>query len=91
MSTGSAGPGRAVEAFDIRLVIALLFAIYGMVLTALGLFSGPEEIAKSAGLDINLWCGLGMLVFAAVFAAWARLRPIVVPDEPAPEPAAAQH
>lgn len=34
---------------------------------------------KAAGININLRGGLAMLVFAALFVLWARLRPIVVP------------
>jgi hypothetical protein len=32
-------------------------------------------------MNVNLGAGIGMLVFAALFVAWARLRPVVVPDE----------
>ena len=77
MSSGSA---RTAGAFDIRSVIALLFAVYGVVLVAVGLVQPEAE--KSAGVNINLWAGIGMLVFAAAFLTWARLRPITVPEEP---------
>ncbi|MDA3628029.1 hypothetical protein [Saccharopolyspora oryzae] len=75
------GSGHSAGAFDIRTVIALLFAIYGVVITVVGVVQPQSEIDKSAGVNINLWAGIGMLVFAAVFIAWARLRPIRVPDE----------
>jgi hypothetical protein len=29
-------------------------------------------------VNANLWAGLAMLVFAAAFALWSRVRPIVV-------------
>ena len=77
----SGGSGHTAGAFDIRTVIALLFAIYGIVLVVVGLVEPQAEIAKSAGVNINLWGGVGMLVFAAVMVGWARLRPIVVPDD----------
>lgn len=68
--------------FDVRLVIALLMGVYGLVITVMGLgFTTDEEIAQSAGVNINLWAGIGMLVFAALFVLWTRLRPIRVPDE----------
>ncbi|MFI0470899.1 MULTISPECIES: hypothetical protein [Saccharopolyspora] len=73
--------GHTAGAFDIRTVIALLFAIYGAVLAIVGVVQPQAEIDKAAGVNINLWAGIGMLVFAVVFVAWARLRPIVVPDE----------
>ncbi|RKT85694.1 hypothetical protein SAMN05421805_1011459 [Saccharopolyspora antimicrobica] len=75
--------GHTAGAFDIRSVIALLFAIYGAVLVVVGVVQPHAEIEKSAGVNINLWAGVGMLVFAAAFVLWARLRPIRVPDEPA--------
>lgn len=75
MSSGSA---RTAGAFDIRSVIALLFAVYGVVLVAVGLVQPEAE--KAAGVNINLWAGIGMLVFAAAFLTWARLRPITVPE-----------
>jgi hypothetical protein len=73
---------KKAGAFDIRVVIALLVAIYGVVLTVLGIIADPKEVDKAAGININLWGGIAMLVFAALFVLWARLRPIVVPVEP---------
>jgi amino acid transporter len=70
---------KKAGAFDIRVVIALLIAIYGLVLTILGIIANPSEVDKADGININLWGGIAMLVFAAVFVVWARLRPIVVP------------
>ena len=75
---------KKAGAFDIRVVIATLIAIYGVVLTILGIIADPKEVDKAAGININLWGGIAMLAFAALFVAWARLRPIVVPAE-APE------
>jgi hypothetical protein len=69
---------KKAGAFDIRVVIAALIAIYGLVLTILGIIADPKEVAKADGININLWAGIGMLVFAALFVLWARLRPIVV-------------
>ena len=77
---------KKAGAFDIRVVIALLVGIYGVVLTILGIAESPAEVDKAAGININLWGGIGMLVFAALFVLWARLRPISVPvEEPADE------
>ena len=72
---------KKAGAFDIRMVIALLVGIYGVVLTILGITGSQAEVDKAAGININLWGGIGMLVFAALFVLWARLRPIAVPDE----------
>ncbi|MDQ3785825.1 MAG: hypothetical protein M3422_01100 [Actinomycetota bacterium] len=68
------------SAFDIRLIIALLTGVYGLVLTVLGLFvTSDAEIEKSAGVNINLWAGLALLVVALLFVSWARLRPLRIP------------
>ncbi|QTR01767.1 hypothetical protein J7S33_21015, partial [Saccharothrix algeriensis] len=68
--------------FDLRLVIAVLFGIYGVVLAVVGLvFTDESDLAKADGLNINLWSGVGMVALAALFAAWALLRPVVVPDD----------
>jgi hypothetical protein len=68
-------------AFDIRNFIAMLIGIYGVVLVIAGLI-GPSEadLEKADGLNINLYAGIGMVVVAAGFLLWARLRPVVVPD-----------
>jgi hypothetical protein len=69
--------------FDIRLIIALLVGVYGLVLTIMGLaFTTDAEITKAAGVNINLWAGIGMLIFTALFVLWAVLRPIRVPVQP---------
>jgi drug/metabolite transporter (DMT)-like permease len=78
---------RKAGLFDLRLVIAVLFAIYGVVLLVVGLgFTDQADLDKADGLNINLWSGVGMIALSAVFAAWATLRPVIVPDEPV-EPA----
>jgi amino acid transporter len=76
---------KKAGAFDIRVVIALLVGIYGVVLTVLGIIADPAEVDKADGININLWGGIAMLVFAALFVVWARVRPIVVPVEKAEE------
>jgi hypothetical protein len=71
------------SAFDIRLIIALLTGVYGLVITIMGLFFvTDEEIDRSGGVNINLWAGLGMLVVCALFVLWAKLRPLRVPVLP---------
>jgi hypothetical protein len=75
--------GHKAGAFDIRIFIAMLIGLYGVVLVAAGLVgTSDDELARADGVNINLWAGLGMIAFAACFLAWARLRPVVVPDLP---------
>jgi hypothetical protein len=66
--------------FDLRVVIGGLLALYGIVLTAMGLFASDADKAKAAGVNINLWAGLVILAGGAVFLAWARLRPLRAED-----------
>ena len=67
---------RAANLFDLRRIIGGLFVVYGLLLTVLGLFDSQEEIDKAAGVNINLWAGLGMLVFGLLMIAWALTRPL---------------
>lgn len=76
----SISPSAASQLFDLRTVIAVLFAVYGIILTVMGLFFEDEaQLAKAGGIDINLWSGLGMIVVAVLFVLWVRLRPLVPP------------
>jgi hypothetical protein len=89
MSTESSSRPRGAGAFDIRLIIALLLGVYGLVLTIMGIwFTTDDDLAKAADVNINLWAGIGMLVITALFVVWAQVRPIIItePTE-SPEPA----
>jgi hypothetical protein len=72
---------RKVGLFDIRIIIASLIGLYGIILVITGLFSSEAQAEKASGLNINVIAGIVMIVFAAAFVAWARIRPIVVPPE----------
>jgi hypothetical protein len=76
-----AAAARAANRFDIRRIIGGVFALYGVVLVALGVFGAHHIKVKASGININLWTGLGMLVVSALMIAWALLRP-VVPEPP---------
>lgn len=67
---------KAANRFDIRRIIGGLFALYGVVLVALGLLGAHHVKVKAAGIDIDLWTGLGMLALAAAMIAWALVRPV---------------
>jgi hypothetical protein len=76
---------QAANLFDLRRIIGGLFVVYGLLLAVLGLFDTQKEIDKSAGVNINLWAGLGMLVVGLLFITWALTRPLadeLVSDEP---------
>src|SRR4051795_9808890 len=67
---------RAANLFDLRRILAGLFFLYGAILTVLGIGASDADIRKAAGININLWVGLGMLVLAELFLAWALWRPL---------------
>jgi hypothetical protein len=73
------GGSREMEAanlFDLRRIIGGLFVLYGIVLVILGLLDSDAEVARAAGVRINLWAGIGMLALGALFLIWALSRPL---------------
>lgn len=79
-ANAGATPGRAAQLFDLRTVIAVLFGVYGIVLTLRGAFAtNSAELIKAGGININLWSGIAMLVLAGLFVAWVVLRPLAPP------------
>jgi hypothetical protein len=73
------GGGRELQAanlFDLRRIIGGLFVLYGVILTITGLFDTQAEIDKAAGVHINLWVGIAMLILGGLFLLWAFTRPL---------------
>jgi hypothetical protein len=66
--------------FDLRMVIGGLLALYGVILTVMGVFASDAAKAKAAGININLWAGLVILAGGAIFVAWVVLRPLKPED-----------
>ncbi|HSF35880.1 MAG TPA: hypothetical protein VLA70_07190 [Nocardioides sp.] len=82
-TSGTSDDARAPHkagAFDIRNIIGALMGLYGVILALAGIFADPE-LEKTGGVNANLWTGLALIAVAAVFIGWARLRPIVVPED----------
>jgi xanthine/uracil/vitamin C permease (AzgA family) len=73
---------KGARLFDIRRLIGALFVVYGIVLVVVGLGDSKANIAKASGVHINLWTGLGMLIFGILMLVWAFGRPVIVDDEP---------
>jgi hypothetical protein len=67
---------RAANLFDLRRLIGGLFVLYGAILTVLGIGASDAEIEKAAGINLNLWVGIGMLAIGALFLLWAFTRPL---------------
>jgi hypothetical membrane protein len=77
----AATAAKAANRFDIRRIIGGLFLVYGLVLVVVGIFGSDEVKNKAAGINVNLWTGLGMLVFGALMITWALTRP-TAPEAP---------
>jgi drug/metabolite transporter (DMT)-like permease len=61
---------------DIRQIIAGLLGLYGVILLVAGIVGSSEDKNKAAGVNINLWVGIVLLLMAAFFFVWARSRPL---------------
>ena len=72
----AAAARRAANRFDIRRIIGALFLLYGAILTIVGIVGSDEIKNKAAGINVNLWTGLAMLVFGALMVTWALTRPV---------------
>lgn len=80
---GGAGQRFLARFFELRMIIAVLFAVYGLVCIVWGIgFTSQTELQKAAGINVNLLAGIGMLAVGLAFGAWALLSPIRA-DEPA--------
>ncbi len=72
-------PPRGARFFDLRFAIASLFALFGVIVTITGIFASPEDLAKSDGVNLSLWTGIGMLVLSGFFWIWLFTVPPEVP------------
>jgi hypothetical protein len=63
--------------FDIRRIIGGLFVLYGVILTVVGIVGSDEVKNKAAGVNVNLWTGLAMLVVGGLMIFWALARPVM--------------
>jgi hypothetical protein len=49
---------------DIRLPLGLLFLVLGGLLLIFGLISNQDLYQRSLGINVNLWWGIVMMLFA---------------------------
>jgi hypothetical protein len=73
---------RIANRFDIRRIIGGLFLLYGVILVVVGIVGSDEVKNKAAGINVNLWTGLAMLVVGALMVFWALARPVMREPEP---------
>jgi hypothetical protein len=80
-STNDTPRSAAARLFDIRLMIGGLFVVYGVMLTVAGFGTSDKNRAKAAGININLWLGIGMFVLGVLFLVWFKLNPLRPPAD----------
>jgi hypothetical protein len=68
----------ASRLFDVRRVIGALFTLYGVLVLGAGIVDGSDASDKAAGIDINVWTGIGMLALGLFMLAWMVLSPTAV-------------
>ena len=71
-----AAAARTANRFDIRRIIGGLFVLYGVVLVITGIVGSHEVKTKAAGVNVDLWTGLGMFVVGVLMIVWALTRPV---------------
>ncbi|MEI6455644.1 MAG: hypothetical protein WCO93_05095 [bacterium] len=59
---------------DIKFPIGLMFTILGILLTLYGIFTlGDQSLyERSLNININLWSGMGMLIFGVLMLLFSR-------------------
>jgi hypothetical protein len=66
---------KAANLLDIRRIIGGVLVIYGVLITAAGIFGSDADKHQAAGVNVNLYAGLAILVGGALFLVWAFTRP----------------
>ncbi len=67
---------RATNLLDIRRIIGGLLGLYGVILLVAGIVGSDADKNKAAGVNINLWVGIALIVASALFWLWALSRPL---------------
>lgn len=68
---------------DIRLPIGLLFTLVGLLLVIAGfVYSDADTLKHSLGININLWWGVGLIVFGGLMLFFALRKPKDNPPQP---------
>jgi drug/metabolite transporter (DMT)-like permease len=67
---------RAANLLDVRKIIGALLGVYGLLLLIAGILGSDADKDKAAGVNINLWVGIALLLACALFWVWALTRPL---------------
>ena len=59
---------------DIKIPIGIMFSLFGIILTIYGIFTNGNAVIyqKSFEININLWSGIGMIIFGGVMLALSK-------------------
>ena len=59
---------------DLRIPMGMMFTLMGAVLMAFGLSTGGNTAmyVKSLGINVNMWCGIALLVFGLLMVTLGR-------------------
>jgi hypothetical protein len=71
---------KSTRRFDLRRILGGLFLLYGIICTIVGLVDPKGDVAKTGGIAINIWTGIGMLVAGILFFVWDRFAPVPAED-----------
>ena len=53
---------KATNLLDVRKIIGGLLGIYGLILLLAGIFGSDADKDQAAGVNVNLWVGLALLL-----------------------------
>jgi hypothetical protein len=67
---------RMANRFDIRRIIGGLFCLYAVILIITGIAGDHVVKTKAAGINVNLYTGIAMLVVGVLMVTWALVRPV---------------
>jgi drug/metabolite transporter (DMT)-like permease len=67
---------RAVNLLDVRKIIGGLLGVYGLILLLAGILGSDADKEKAAGVNVNLWVGIALLLACGLFWGWALSRPL---------------
>jgi drug/metabolite transporter (DMT)-like permease len=71
---------RFSRRFDLRNIIGLVLFVYGVICVVMGLLHGSADARQAAGISINLWTGVPLVVLGVFFFLWNRVSPRPVGD-----------
>ena len=77
---------KTAGALDVRNIIGMLMATYGVILIGMGLIADPET-DKTGGLNANLWTGVSLLAFGLGFLSPRSAASLRKPSICSPSPA----